>query len=90
MVSTPLVLVVTAIGCCNGLLFPKDSPSRLVKDLNGVWKFKIDDSPSRNDGFNEKWYSKPLSQVTSTRLRHLLWSNDVDCRLHLVTIMIDY
>ena len=46
-------------------LYPKDSPSRLLKDLDGVWHFKIDDSLSRNRGFDEEWFLKPVSHNNS-------------------------
>ena len=61
--SHMLLVLAVAVCYCNGFLFPKDSPSRLVKELNGIWNFRIDDSPSRNAGFDEKWYSQPLSKV---------------------------
>ncbi len=60
IIAVSLLLIAIPSSC---YLFPKDSPSRLVKELNGVWKFRIDDSPGRKAGFDEEWYSKPLSQV---------------------------
>ena len=47
-----------------GMLFPRDSESREVKDLSGFWNFRADFSAKRNAGFEEKWFSKPLWQVT--------------------------
>ncbi len=44
-------------------LFPKESPSREVKEIDGLWHFRADFSDSRNAGFDEKWYQKPLSKV---------------------------
>ena len=46
-----------------GLLFPKDSPTRLVTDLDGVWHFRADFSPTRNAGFEEEWWTKPLAST---------------------------
>ena len=46
-----------------GLLYPKESVSREVKELNGLWHFRADYSPSRNAGFVEQWYKQPLSKV---------------------------
>ena len=60
MVSTHLSILSFVILNCNGLLFPKDSPTRLVKNLDGVWHFRADFSPSRNAGFEEEWWTKPL------------------------------
>ena len=34
-----------------------------MKDLVGVWHFKIDDSLSRNRGFDEEWFLKPVSHI---------------------------
>ena len=59
-----MLVLFSVIATSNGILFPKDSPSRLVKDLNGVWHFRVDDSTSKNASFEEKWYSKPLAAVS--------------------------
>ncbi|XP_074636652.1 beta-glucuronidase-like [Acropora palmata] len=46
-----------------GMLFPRDSESREVKDLSGFWNFRADMSANRNAGFEGKWFSKPLWQT---------------------------
>ena len=51
------------LGGGRGLLYPKESVSREVKELNGLWHFRADYSPSRNAGFVEQWYKQPLSKV---------------------------
>ena len=51
------------LGSGRGLLYPKESVSREVKELNGLWHFRADYSPSRNAGFVEQWYKQPLSKV---------------------------
>ncbi|CAG2166055.1 unnamed protein product [Oppiella nova] len=44
-------------------LYPRESETRQVKDLDGFWSFRVipleDD---QNIGFTNKWYSKPLDQ----------------------------
>ncbi|XP_060576094.1 beta-glucuronidase-like isoform X2 [Ruditapes philippinarum] len=45
-----------------GMLYPRDSESRSLRHLDGMWGFMIDDSPSRNESFVNKWYSDRLSQ----------------------------
>ena len=50
-------------GSGRGLLYPKESVSREVKELNGLWHFRADYSPSRDAGFVEQWYKQPLSKV---------------------------
>lgn len=53
--------VTLAIG--GGMLYPRETPTREVKELNGLWSFRADTSPGRNDGFDRQWYKSPLWQV---------------------------
>lgn len=46
-----------------GMLFPRDSESREVKDLSGFWNFRADMSANRKAGFEQSWFAKPLWQV---------------------------
>lgn len=46
-----------------GMLFPRESESRQIKDLSGLWSFRADKSQNRNAGFEEKWYEQELSKV---------------------------
>lgn len=46
-----------------GMLFPRESFSREVKELNGLWGFRADRSPKRNEGFERAWYKRPLAEV---------------------------
>lgn len=46
-----------------GMLFPRDSESREVKDLSGFWNFRADMSENRNAGFEQSWFTKPLWQT---------------------------
>ncbi len=46
-----------------GLLYPRESSSREVKELNGLWHFRADYSVDRNEGFEKEWYKQPLSKV---------------------------
>ena len=41
------------------MLYPIENEIRQVKNLCGIWKFKKDNR--FNQGFDEKWYEKPLS-----------------------------
>lgn len=45
-----------------GMLYPRDSESRSLRHLDGMWNFLLDDSSTRNTSFENKWYSKRLSQ----------------------------
>ena len=40
------------------MLYPKESEKREVKDLSGIWKFKVD---KENKGLEEKWYKNSLN-----------------------------
>ncbi|XP_045896576.1 beta-glucuronidase isoform X1 [Micropterus dolomieu] len=46
-----------------GMLFPRESSSREVKELNGVWSFRADKSPKRNQGFESAWYKRRLAET---------------------------
>lgn len=50
--------------CCSaaGLLYPRESPSRELKQLGGLWGFRPDWSPQRQQGFQQGWFRKPLRQ----------------------------
>ncbi|KAK6179764.1 hypothetical protein SNE40_012049 [Patella caerulea] len=43
------------------MLYPRGSESRQIQSLDGMWNFRIDASPNRNLGFEQKWYSGRLS-----------------------------
>ena len=51
---------------CGALLYPRESPYREVKELNGLWDFRADYSLYGQDGFLHQWYLQPLSKVVST------------------------
>ncbi|HMB01416.1 MAG TPA: beta-glucuronidase [Spirochaetota bacterium] len=42
------------------MLYPRKSETRDVKDLSGIWRFKID---RHNKGLKEKWFLKPLANT---------------------------
>ncbi|XP_054899638.1 beta-glucuronidase [Poeciliopsis prolifica] len=47
----------------SGLLFPRESSSRELKELSGLWAFRADGSPNRNLGFESAWYKSRLSET---------------------------
>ncbi|XP_059084651.1 beta-glucuronidase-like [Tigriopus californicus] len=59
------LLVVSALllSCCHGLLYPKDSPTREIKSLDGVWNFRAQPSLDPEQGFREKWFDHPLQST---------------------------
>jgi beta-glucuronidase len=39
------------------VLYPRESETREVKDLSGIWRFKVD---FENEGLERRWYEEPL------------------------------
>ncbi|KAK7497277.1 hypothetical protein BaRGS_00011571 [Batillaria attramentaria] len=44
------------------MLYPRDSESRQVKVLDGMWNFLLDTSPSRDQSFANQWWKRPLAE----------------------------
>lgn len=47
-----------------GMLYPRETESRSIQELNGMWDFLPDRSIGRNDSLEQMWWTKPLSQVS--------------------------
>ena len=58
-----LLLLLTILQPLQGLLFPRDSPSRSSKSLDGVWNFKLSPKLDQDAGFRESWFNEPLSHL---------------------------
>nr|CAB3251424.1 beta-glucuronidase-like [Phallusia mammillata] len=56
------VIAIIIVNGCFAILYPRESESRDVKDLSGRWKFRMDNSTDRKQGFTDKWWTKPLSE----------------------------
>jgi hypothetical protein len=48
----------------NGILYPRESESREVKSLDGIWHFRAVPEQNQDAGFVGKWFSSPLSHVS--------------------------
>ncbi|KAL0994791.1 hypothetical protein UPYG_G00127210 [Umbra pygmaea] len=46
-----------------GMLFPRESSSREIKELNGIWNFRADLSRNRNLGFEQAWHKRRLVET---------------------------
>ena len=46
-----------------GGLYPRESESREVKSLDGMWNFRLSPLHEPNLGFQKKWYSQELAKV---------------------------
>jgi len=42
------------------MLYPRETRTREVKDLSGIWKFKVD---RENKGYEQRWFEKPLEDA---------------------------
>ncbi|XP_023266243.1 beta-glucuronidase-like, partial [Seriola lalandi dorsalis] len=47
----------------SGMLFPRESSSRELKELSGLWSFRADKSANRNQGFERAWYKSRLAET---------------------------
>lgn len=52
-----------ALALQGGMLFPRESPSRELRALDGLWRFRADLSANRLQGFEQQWYRRPLREV---------------------------
>jgi len=46
-----------------GMLYPRESESRQIQLLDGMWNFRADSSDCRCEGLMQQWYLKQLSEV---------------------------
>uniref|UniRef100_A0A8C6W6A9 Glucuronidase, beta n=1 Tax=Nannospalax galili TaxID=1026970 RepID=A0A8C6W6A9_NANGA len=57
-----LLLCGCALALQGGMLFPRETPSRELKALDGLWSFRADLSDNRLLGFEQQWYRRPLRE----------------------------
>lgn len=76
--SLILLCSLTLVTCTSttGILYPRESESREVKSLDGMWNFRLS-LPDPLVGFKERWYMKDLSKVCATFLHLLVPINHV-------------
>ncbi|XP_012619547.1 beta-glucuronidase [Microcebus murinus] len=55
-----------ALALQGGMLYPRESPSRERKELDGLWSFRADFSDNRRQGFERQWYRRPLRESGPT------------------------
>nr|XP_033778143.1 beta-glucuronidase [Geotrypetes seraphini] len=48
-----------------GMLYPRETPTRELKELGGIWSFRADASAGRDEGFQKQWYKRPLRETGS-------------------------
>lgn len=47
----------------DGLLYPRESETRELKSLDGIWNFVKSNETAPTEGIREKWYKHDLSKV---------------------------
>lgn len=50
----------------HGLLYPRESETREVKSLDGMWNFYKSDTNNPTQGIREKWFNDSLSKIKTT------------------------
>lgn len=55
-----------------GLLYPRESETREVKSLDGIWNFVKSNQTAPTEGIRDKWYLNDLSKVSNCRTFDLL------------------
>lgn len=63
-VQPMLLLGVVLLSSCSGMLQPRESETREIKDISGMWTFRADFSPNRDQGFEESWFTTSLQNVS--------------------------
>lgn len=49
-----------------GILYPRESETRDVTSLNGIWNFRIATTNQTSLGFEKEWFKTDLRQVNIT------------------------
>lgn len=49
-----------------GMLYPRESETREVRSLDGLWNFVKSDTRNPTQGVREKWFADDLSRVQTT------------------------
>ncbi|HEY8965135.1 MAG TPA: sugar-binding domain-containing protein, partial [Candidatus Methylacidiphilales bacterium] len=58
------------------MLHPRESESRELKDLSGLWRFRRD---ARNEGLEKGWHRRPLPPASTVEMPVPASYNDLPC-----------
>jgi hypothetical protein len=58
-----LTLCIVLDTSLSGILYPRESESREVIPLDGIWKFRISPTEDQEKGFRNKWFSTNFEEV---------------------------
>ena len=59
---------VVGSGSGGGILYPRESETREVKSLDGIWNFKLSPKSDSVQAYKEKWFSKELKESGGTTI----------------------
>ena len=60
MIQINCYLCIFFFSFVSATLYPYDSPSRQIKNLDGLWKFRLSPLNDPDAGFNEAWFLTPF------------------------------
>ncbi|KAH8233584.1 hypothetical protein KR026_010029 [Drosophila bipectinata] len=64
--SIALILVNKEVPNTRGMLYPRESETREVRSLDGIWNFVRSDPANPTQGIRDKWFENDLSKIKST------------------------
>lgn len=64
--SIALILVNKEVPQTRGMLYPRESETREVRSLDGIWNFVRSDQANPTQGVRDEWYAKELSKSRPT------------------------
>ncbi|KAH8283558.1 hypothetical protein KR018_006458 [Drosophila ironensis] len=64
--SSIALLVNKEVPTTRGMLYPRESETREVRSLDGIWNFVRSDQANPTQGVREQWYDQDLSQSRPT------------------------
>ncbi|XP_017090335.2 beta-glucuronidase isoform X1 [Drosophila bipectinata] len=64
--SIALILVNKEVPNTRGMLYPRESETREVRSLDGIWNFVRSDPANPTQGIRDKWFENDLSKIQST------------------------
>ncbi|XP_030386989.1 beta-glucuronidase-like isoform X1 [Scaptodrosophila lebanonensis] len=62
-VSLALIILNKDVSTSRGMLYPRDSETREVRSLDGMWNFVPSDETNPTQGIRDQWYKDDLNKV---------------------------
>lgn len=63
-VTLALVILNKEVERTSGMMYPRESETREVRTLDGIWNFVKSEDTNPTQGVREKWYKDDLSKVS--------------------------